>query len=477
MQEPASEQGYIESGTVPMGALAMGVLAGAIAALPAGILFEHLAAWSPGDILHILIAACGAGGVGWVVGRALRVGQLRNKGIAAVVGGTCGLLMAYVGVVYFVFLISSGQVLIFNAGELYTIIDRIGAQIKGGDLGLVALRLLEIAALTAAAGWASYTVIDQLPYCEGCQQWCAEEVPITRTPPTDASSFLGLLATGQFAEAVALTEPSPKGAAHQIIFHIFSCPGCTTSSYLSAAHRSGGFGFGENRPTELIRHMRVAPDAGGRFRAALDVREPKKVSTAGPGPLDGPTTKKGADSGDTSTAGLRVMAEGVRYWAVLRLLLSAGFIYYFWGILFGPVPLGQERDTHDYVIYGLVILMALRGVLWNIQAIAGERPLVAVDSSALTIRAPLSGFRNYGPIYRIADLDLPWERVYQIYPFTTYLNGIPISSELVVVDRDGTETRFSGCMFSESVKSISKRTNQVAGSFGFGLAPHEDDGS
>ena len=189
---------YTHSGKFNPIGLLLGLGAGAVAAVAVPYVYSYVILYLPfaGYISFALAALCG-GGVGWVLGHAFRIGNVRNKPLTLLAGVALGTFALYYSWAVWVYAFAKdGGAEVTIAGlvsqpqVLWAIVQEINAlgawtmagawTPTGGILwalwGIEALLIFSVAALYPLS------CIEE-PFCESCKQWFDASEDVVRLPP------------------------------------------------------------------------------------------------------------------------------------------------------------------------------------------------------------------------------------------------------------------------------------------------------
>lgn len=178
-------QSYKHSGKFGVHGPLLALVVGTIAAFPLGFAYAYLVKWIPFVYVNFF-ATLGYGFLfGWLTGKFMKMGKVRNGGVAALTGlalGTIAWYFAWNGSIHATFAFEKAPI-IFKPLQVVRAMEKLyevgswglksGGPLTGIPLAIVWLvEAGMIVGITTAVG---YGMISELPYCETSQCWLDEK--------------------------------------------------------------------------------------------------------------------------------------------------------------------------------------------------------------------------------------------------------------------------------------------------------------
>jgi hypothetical protein len=236
--EFGSERYYRSSGASPIGGVVLSLVIGVGAAAILAFAYSFIDWYNP--IIYLTcLATCGLSfvtGVAVVFG--LTLGKVRNRMVGALIGLVAGFASLYFAWVFFLWILSGYEALLFNPNLILALIQLIGEnglwEIKGSTptgWGLYTFWLIEAGIMLIGPtllGWQHNT-----PFCEACDLW-AEEVafPGGMQISHELETLKRDLEDEQYESLRALITGS-HDAENYLQMKFWMCPSCEDSTWLT----------------------------------------------------------------------------------------------------------------------------------------------------------------------------------------------------------------------------------------------------
>ncbi len=213
--------------------------AGIVGAAVLGAVYAYASYFIPFIYLNLILCGLFGIGVGWLVGRASYLGEVRNQNFIMATAVGCGLLAMYFAWIFWLHALTEMEIMDFSPGYIFGMMDLLsvdgiwsifGATPTG--FGLYAVWLIEalivaIAALVLALGSSG-----REPYCEDCEKWTNEtNLTVVAEPVANPAALINSLEQRDVSVLTTM-KAVPMADTYRTKVDLVKCPSCSNSHYL-----------------------------------------------------------------------------------------------------------------------------------------------------------------------------------------------------------------------------------------------------
>jgi len=231
---------YQESGTLSAKGILYTLGAGVVGAAVLGAVYAYASYYIPFIYLNLILCVVLGVGVGWLVGKASYLGEVRNQNFLMAVAVGCGLLAMYFAWIFWLYAWTDQELLSYNPGGIFDMMGLIsvtgiwsifGATPTG--FGLYAIWIIEALIVIIAALLLALGSSGREPYCEDCENWTKETNLTKRVEPiTNPAALISSLEQRDMSVLTAMNAV-PLTDNHRTKIDLVKCPNCSNAHYLT----------------------------------------------------------------------------------------------------------------------------------------------------------------------------------------------------------------------------------------------------